>query len=380
KSATVSISNSTTDFNPYTFSLTGTGAEQVATPTLSLDEKEYATTQFTTINCVTSGATIRYTTDGSDPTKINGTIYSGGDINIIKPTIIKVIAYKNGMVDSPVVTKSYYIIPVFTMIDVPTSGITFNFNDTKSVTLTPFKMSNYEVTYKLWEEVRVWAVANGYTFGSSGVKGSTGSGSDYQPVTTIDWYDSVVWCNAYSEKSGLTPCYYTSTTFVTGNVYRNSSTHTNIDNSWVKWDATGYRLPTEAEWEYAARYKDGTIWTPFDYASGATADYNNASETDKVAWYSDNSCNTTLPVGFKQANALGLYDMSGNIFEWNWDWYGNLTNTPEMNPRGAISGSRRIFRGGGWSNTSVYCKVGDRCIYLSYDLYNYLGFRAVRSN
>ncbi|MCK4907994.1 MAG: SUMF1/EgtB/PvdO family nonheme iron enzyme, partial [Spirochaetes bacterium] len=115
---------------------------------------------------------------------------------------------------------------------------------------------------------------------------------------------------------------------------------------------------TEAEWEYASRYKDGINLTPGDYASGATNDYNNAAACSNVAWWSVNSGSDTHPVGSKAANALGLCDMSGNVWEWCWDWYdaayydgGTMTD-----PTGSATGLTRMSRGGCWFHSGEYLR------------------------
>ena len=146
----------------------------------------------------------------------------------------------------------------------------------------------------------------------------------------------------------------------------------------------GFRLPTEAEWEYAARWQGsnntnaaqyGDVWlTKVNSASGAKADWNDYAETGKVAWYSVNSYETH-PVGEKRANALGLHDMSGNVLEWCFDWYGTIAAENVTDPQGAASGTDRVNRGGSWDNSASNCTVGLRPSLSPDDRRNLLGFR-----
>jgi formylglycine-generating enzyme required for sulfatase activity len=171
------------------------------------------------------------------------------------------------------------------------------------------------------------------------------------PVEQVSWYDAIGYANALSESMGLRACYGTDGTVLGGgSVY----------------DCEGYRLPTEAEWEYAAR------------AGSTQARYGDLS---RVGWFADNS-NATQPVGQLQPNGWGLYDMLGNVWEWTHDWYaadygnGNSTVT---NPVGASSGSRRVLRGGGWSNHSSYLRAAERHDYTPDIRGGFLGFRLARS-
>jgi formylglycine-generating enzyme required for sulfatase activity len=257
----------------------------------------------------------------------------------------------------------------------------------RTVTLSAFKTSKYETTYELWYEVRQWAAdtargANVYSFANAGREGSGGTDgavpttAQNEPVIAINWRDAVVWCNAYSEMNGKTPVYVDAS----GKVIRastNESGTTAADGAKMKAGANGYRLPTEAEWEYAAR-GGGTPDTgsSFAYAYPGT---NEETDLKNYAWYSTNSGETTHQVGDKKANNAGLYDMSGNVREWCWDWYSTPINAA-TNPAGPESGTLRIVRGGGFHNGSTACTVTTRHDYYPNffdDTYFSIGFRVV---
>jgi formylglycine-generating enzyme required for sulfatase activity len=163
----------------------------------------------------------------------------------------------------------------------------------------------------------------------------------------------VEYCNRLSLKEGLTPA------------YRGSG-----DAIVCDFNASGYRLPTEAEWEYAAKGGNKN-YLSYEYSGG--------NSVDRVAWYDGNSGNSAHPVGTKQANDLGLYDMSGNVWEWCWDRYGSYNSGSQSNPAGpASSGTHRIGRGGSWRNDARYVRSADRVLNTPSYRNDYLGFRLVR--
>lgn len=231
-----------------------------------------------------------------------------------------------------------------------------------TVNLAPFYIDKYETTYDLWKEVYDWAVNNGYTFDNPGTNGSNGIGTN-MPVTIVYWYDVVKWLNARSEKKGRTPVYYTDAALK--NVYR--SGQFDVSNANVKWDANGYRLPTEAEWEKAARGGlDGKR-----YPWGDELGTGNANDNMGGA----------VSVGSFAPNGYGLLDMAGNVHEWTWDWGSeaeayNWAFNGIINPHGPDAGTTRIRRGGGYTYGSTYIKVFERMFRVPNYRAPYFGFRS----
>jgi len=245
-----------------------------------------------------------------------------------------------------------------------------------NVTLTrSYRIAETEVTYELWYGVKTWAMSNGYAFanagkeGLDGTKGAVPTTDKNEPVTYISWRDAIVWCNALSEMNSLTPVYTYS-----GLVIRDSrdSNATACDNAVVNYNATGYRLPTEVEWEIAARGAGlgGTYGTT--YAGSDTI--------DDVAWYKINSGSATHTVGTKASNEIGTFDMSGNVGEWCWDWYGGAYPETGTDPAGpSTGGPYRVMRGGSCYTDASFCAVSRRYYGYPYSKSSCLGFRLVRN-
>ena len=191
------------------------------------------------------------------------------------------------------------------------------------------------------------------------------------PVEQVSWYDAIVFCNKLSMLTGCTPVYSISggtDPDKWGSVpkYGNSFWNAVI----CDWNANGYRLPTEAEWEYAAR---GAQNKPKYIYSGS-------KEIDAVAWYAGNNTpNGTKPVGTKEPNGLGIYDMSGNVWEWCWDWSGYYDKKAQTDPKGPATGKNRIRRGGSWYDDASSCRISLRTSTYSNSGNEYTGFRVCRN-
>lgn len=218
------------------------------------------------------------------------------------------------------------------------------------VRLKSFHIGKYPVTFDLYDQ---FCESTGRD-----KPDDEGWGRGRRPVIYVNWYDALEFANWLSEQEGLEK------------VYRVVSSKDGKSVN-ANWERNGYRLPTEAEWEYAAR--GGNQSKRFTYAG--------SNDLDEVGWYDKNAAGKTHPVGEKKSNELGIHDMSGSVYEWCWDWYDSkyYNNSPKENPPGPDSGSSRVLRGGPWSYTPRRCRVAYRYHWTPAHRGDAVGFRLVRS-
>ncbi|MBX2843298.1 MAG: formylglycine-generating enzyme family protein [Flammeovirgaceae bacterium] len=224
------------------------------------------------------------------------------------------------------------------------------------VELSSFEINKYPVTQELYE----WVMEKNPSY----FKGKE------RPVEQVDWYDAIEFCNALSELMGIEKSYYS----IDKEKQDLNNKRESDPKKWlveINEGSKGYRLLTEAEWEYAVRGGQKGKNDKFEYAGD--------KDLNKVGWYDKNSHEESKEVGLKAPNQLGLYDMSGNVREWCWDWYGGYKEETEKNPRGAESGKWRVVRGGSWSSYAYGSRVALRDLIDPVDRIYFIGFRISRA-
>lgn len=324
----------------------------------------YGTSVSVSITCVTQGVTLRYTINGNEPTEQS--LLFTDPIVIENSKTLKARGFKENWEPSQVATAHYTItdtLPAPELILI--EGDTFNATDSYEVTLSSYLIGKYDITQEEYEAVM-------------GINPSHFENKPDNPVERISWFDVIEYCNRLSIKKNLTPVYSYSIygtnpaswppDWNTGN-----ANHNNISCDWT---AGGYRLPNEMEWEFAARggvvaHNAGTL---YDQWAGTDVE----SELGDYAWYIANSEETTHPIGTKLPNEAGLYDMSGNVWNWVWDIHGLYPGGEHIDPVGPTNGSRRVIRGGSWYETANRCTVIYRDYLFPISSGDNIGFRVCR--
>ena len=349
------------------------GSISYATTTVS---KTTADEAFTNALTKTGDGTVTYASSKTDVATVNA---STGEVTIVgagTATITATVADSDTYTYATKTTS--YTLTVIPEGFVKVSGTTITGSETwtpsssvfvsgRSLTIPDLYVCDHEVTRGEFKALMGTDPSTASAYDKNGTE-LTGDDVLNNPVNYVNWYAAIAYCNKLSIKEGL-DCAYTVSGITDWENLAYSDIPTSSDSTWnaatCDFEANGYRLPTEAEWEWLAR-------------GGENYTYSGSNTIDDVAWYTSNTNDTgSREVKTKAANAYGLYDMSGNVWEWCWDWYGSITSATGAS--GASSGSVRVRRGGSWFYNADYCKVAGRSRHNPSTRYDNFGFRLVRS-
>ncbi len=332
---------------------------EVTAPVFDTPPDEYFQSVQIALSCSTAGAMIRYTTDGSVPSPSNGTLYLN-PFTITTSAIVKAVAFFIGHSSSLVTVRSFVIYTGMPPSFIPVQSGTFN-NGTSEVAVSNFFIDPVELTQSHYKAVMgdslVWTVGVG----------------PYYPAHSLSWFNAIEYCNRRSIMEGLTPCYSYLALGTNPDDWPAGwdTENSNHLSTSCNWTADGYRLPTDMEWMHAAR---GGIQSHNYTYSGGNDLYALATFINNWGWYN----NFPQTVASMTPNELGIYDMSGNLFEWCWDIYAASPDTTRVNPTGPVTGTSRLMRGGSFVHDSNICTVAFRNENAPTYNYNCAGFRVCR--
>lgn len=338
---------------------------QLPQPLANIQGGNYTQSFDVQLSSVIPEVQIRYTLDGSIPSQTSA-LYTT-PINISLTTKLSARSFLNNYLPSDVMSHDYTINHPEMMINIPAGTFTMgnnNFYEEEApehyVTLSSYYISNQSVMINSWRTV-MNSLPTGVAYYNQ-----------YFPITHVTWFDTIVYCNKRSILEGLLPCY--SINGITDPDLWPTITPDNNENIEIwnnlqcDFQKNGYRLPTEAEWEYAAAAANNPkMFT-----------YPGSDNLNEVAWFYGNSGNEVHPVTYKKPNEIGLYDMAGNVWQWCWDWFDNYSPENQNNPTGAETSDVKSVRGGSFGTPDINCRITNRECYSPYQKYNYVGFRVVR--
>lgn len=326
--------------------------QKVDTPMFNPPPGDYVGEQMFTITCSTPGAAIYYTTNESQPD--DSSYPYNNPLSVSSTVTIKARAYADDYYPSDIVEGRYLIGDPIPDNFIFVEGGTFN-NGTADVVISSFYMSECEIKQVEFQSLIGTNPVVEYVQSHPGTS-YYGLGPNY-PVYHVDWYQAAAYCNARSLEEGLTACY-------------------NFTEGTCDFSASGYRLPTEMEWMYAAKGGNQQPSTGYNTYAGTDDEFYLAN----YAWYLSSTWEISCSeVALLLPNELGFYDMSGNLMEWCNDWFSALSSDPQTDPTGPETGSHKVYKGGAWEYSASTCEVAFRAGSMPSNDEDYtVGFRIVR--